>query len=72
MDEKKDVLTLTYDLLHYLVPQLIKFPRHQKFVLADPRVLGAKCPNRCAAARKRLLNFESLVNVFGLAERDIK
>ncbi len=35
MNEKKDVLTLTYDLLHYLVPQLVKFPRHQKFVLAD-------------------------------------
>jgi hypothetical protein len=33
--EKATALTLTYDLLHYLVPQLVKFPRHQKFVLAD-------------------------------------
>lgn len=35
MNNKSDVLTLTYDLLQYIVPQLVKFPRHQKFVLAD-------------------------------------
>lgn len=35
MNDKNNVLTLTYDLLHYLVPQLVKFPRQQKFVLAD-------------------------------------
>jgi hypothetical protein len=33
--EKANVITLTYDLLLYSVPQLVKFPRHQKFVLAD-------------------------------------
>ncbi|MBV6438962.1 MAG: diversity-generating retroelement protein Avd [Haliscomenobacteraceae bacterium CHB4] len=33
--EKENVITHTYDLLRYLVPQLVKFPRHQKFVLAD-------------------------------------
>ena len=33
--EKENVLTHTYDLLRYLVPQLVKFPRAQKFVLAD-------------------------------------
>lgn len=35
MNEKETVLTLTYDLLLYTVPQLVKFPRSQKFVLAD-------------------------------------
>jgi 23S rRNA-intervening sequence protein len=33
--EKENVLTRTYDLLLYVVPQLVKFPRAQKFVLAD-------------------------------------
>lgn len=33
--EKENVITHTYDLLLYLVPQLTKFPRAQKFVLAD-------------------------------------
>lgn len=33
--EKENVVTHTYDLLYYLVPQLVKFPRSQKFVLAD-------------------------------------
>ncbi|MCK6691574.1 MAG: diversity-generating retroelement protein Avd [Thermoanaerobaculia bacterium] len=35
MQEKENVLTLTYDLLLYIVPCLQKFPRSQKFVLAD-------------------------------------
>jgi len=35
MNEKENILTHTYDLLLYIVPQLVKFPRHQKFVLAD-------------------------------------
>ncbi|MFH0992110.1 MAG: diversity-generating retroelement protein Avd [bacterium] len=35
MAEKEDVLTKTYDLLLYLIPQLEKFPRAQKFLLAD-------------------------------------
>ncbi|MCW5924722.1 MAG: diversity-generating retroelement protein Avd [Saprospiraceae bacterium] len=35
MQEKETVVTHTYDLLLYLVPRLVKFPRHQKFVLAD-------------------------------------
>lgn len=35
MNEKETVLTLTYDLLLYFIPQLVKFPRAQKFVLAD-------------------------------------
>ncbi len=29
------ILTLTYDFLLYLIPQLSKFPRDQKFVLGD-------------------------------------
>lgn len=35
MAEKENIITLTYDLLKYLIPQLTKFPRTQKFVLAD-------------------------------------
>ncbi len=35
MNEKENVVTLTYDLLLYTIPQLVKFPRSQKFVLAD-------------------------------------
>lgn len=35
MAEKENVITHTYDLLKYLIPQLLKFPRSQKFVLAD-------------------------------------
>ncbi len=33
--EKENVITHTYDLLKYIIPQLEKFPRSQKFVLAD-------------------------------------
>lgn len=29
------ILTLTYDFLLYLIPQLAKYPRDQKFLLAD-------------------------------------
>ncbi|MFZ4635148.1 MAG: diversity-generating retroelement protein Avd [Saprospiraceae bacterium] len=35
MAEKENVLTVTYDLLVYIVPLLSKFPRTQKYVLAD-------------------------------------
>ncbi len=35
MAEKENVITHTYDLLKYLVPQLSKYPRSQKFLLAD-------------------------------------
>ncbi|MCI0691140.1 diversity-generating retroelement protein Avd [candidate division KSB1 bacterium] len=35
MPQYEDVLTLTYDFLKYLVPQLAKYPRDQKFLLAD-------------------------------------
>jgi hypothetical protein len=35
MAEKEDLLTKTYDLLLYIIPQLAKFPRDQKFLLAD-------------------------------------
>ncbi len=35
MERQENVVTHTYDLLKYLVPQLLKFPRTQKFVLAD-------------------------------------
>lgn len=35
MAEKENVLTLTYDLLKYIIPQLAKYPRTQKFLLAD-------------------------------------
>ena len=35
MMEKENVITHTYDLLFYVAPQLVKFPRSQKFVLAD-------------------------------------
>jgi len=34
-ETKENVLTLTYDLMLYLIPQLEKFPRSQKFMLAD-------------------------------------
>lgn len=33
--EPSSILTLMYDFLLYLVPQLSKFPRDQKFLLAD-------------------------------------
>lgn len=35
MAESDNVLTKFHDLLLYLVPQLAKFPRDQKFLLAD-------------------------------------
>lgn len=35
MTEKEDIITKTYDLLKYIIPQLAKFPRDQKFILAD-------------------------------------
>jgi len=35
MAEREDVLIKIYDLLLYLIPQLEKFPRSQKFLLAD-------------------------------------
>ncbi len=35
MPQTEDVLTLSYDFLKYLVPILSKFPRDQKFLLAD-------------------------------------
>ncbi len=35
MNESPNVIQLNYELLRYLVPQLAKFPRAQKFVLAD-------------------------------------
>lgn len=33
MAEKENILTMTYDFLLYLVPQLSKFPRDQRFEL---------------------------------------
>lgn len=39
--EKENALTLAYDLLRYLIPQLTKFPKTQKFVLADRIQNGA-------------------------------
>ena len=35
MSEKENILTKTYDLLLYLIPQLEKYPRSQKFLLGD-------------------------------------
>lgn len=35
MGYSENILTLTYDFLLYLIPQLAKFPRDQKFLLAD-------------------------------------
>lgn len=35
MTEKENVITKTYDLLLYIIPQLNKFPRDQKFLLGD-------------------------------------
>lgn len=35
MAEKENVVTHTYDLLKYMIPVLKKYPRSQKFVLAD-------------------------------------
>jgi hypothetical protein len=35
MPEYENVLTLTYDFLKYLVPILSKYPRDQKFLLAE-------------------------------------
>jgi len=31
----ENILTLSYDFLKYLIPELSKFPRDQKFMLAD-------------------------------------
>lgn len=36
MAESDNILTKLQDLLVYLIPQLNKFPRDQKFVLGDP------------------------------------
>lgn len=35
MPQNEDILTQSYDFLKYLVPILSKFPRDQKFLLAD-------------------------------------
>ncbi len=35
MAQSETILTLTYDFLLYVIPQLSKFPRDQKFMLAD-------------------------------------
>lgn len=35
MSQSDDILRKTYDFILYLIPQLNKFPRHQKFLLAD-------------------------------------
>jgi len=35
MANSDSILTLTYDFLLYLIPQLSKFPRDQKFLLGD-------------------------------------
>ncbi len=35
MKESPNIIQLQYDLLRYMIPQLAKFPRSQKFVLAD-------------------------------------
>ena len=32
---KENIITHTYDLLLYIIPQLSKYPRSQKFLLAD-------------------------------------
>jgi len=37
MAESDNILTKQQDLLLYLIPQLNKFPRDHKFVLAFPR-----------------------------------
>ena len=39
MANQEDVLTLTYDLQLYLIPQVGKFPREHKFMLGD-RIYG--------------------------------
>jgi hypothetical protein len=35
MADKENILTKTYDLMLYIIPQLSKFPRDQRFLLAD-------------------------------------
>ena len=35
MGEKDNVIAKTYDMLLYLIPQLAKYPKSQKFLLAD-------------------------------------
>ena len=35
MGEKENIIAKTYDFLLYLLPQLDKFPRKQKFIIAD-------------------------------------
>ena len=35
MAESDNVLTKLHDLLLYIIPQLAKFPRDQKFILGD-------------------------------------
>ena len=35
MAQAESILTLTYDFLLYLIPQVTKYPRDQKFVLGD-------------------------------------
>jgi len=33
--KESPIFTRTYDLLRWLIPQTVKFPRHQRFVLAE-------------------------------------
>ena len=35
MASAENILTLTYDFLLYLIPELSKYPRDQKFLLGD-------------------------------------
>ena len=35
MAHSENILTLTYDFLLYLIPELSKYPRNQKFLLGD-------------------------------------
>ena len=35
MGEKEDAITKTYDLMHWLFPQIGKFPRDYRFILGD-------------------------------------
>ena len=41
MAESDNILTKLHDLLVYLIPQLNKFPRDQKFVLGDRERVGS-------------------------------
>jgi hypothetical protein len=54
--KQSPIFTRTYDMLHWLIPATVKFPRHQRFVLAE-------------AVQKTALHFQEQIIEAGLSNR---